>query len=358
MAQGKQKQDVAEPSTEIATFPELDTSPVSAPAVSTPGEIFMNDKLMDRLDKMADRMASAKNTLPKHFQGNPGDCWTVIMQALQWGMNPFAVAQKTHLVHGTLGYEAQLVNAVITSMAPTTGRLNFEWFGDWDKILGKFKTQTGNNGSYQVPDWKPADEDGLGVRVWATMKGEDEPRVLTLLLKQATVRNSTLWAADPRQQLAYLGTKRWARLYCPDVILGVYTPDEIETAPAPEREVNRNRGAEPATSGTSRTGSLKDKLRPGSSEDSDADVIEGEATPVDDSPSQCELVPSYAQIAEKLNHAKTPDDLQAAVDDMTSYLGSVEDKKERDKQADELRGLYKSTLAKLKGAEDNSEPAI
>lgn len=35
-------------------------------------------------------------------------------------------------------------------------------------------------------------------------------------------------ADDPRQQLAYLAVKRWSRLYCPDVILGVYTPDELE----------------------------------------------------------------------------------------------------------------------------------
>jgi hypothetical protein len=34
----------------------------------------------------------------------------------------------------------------------------------------------------------------------------------------------------PRQQLAYLAVKRWARLYCPDVILGVYTADEIDEA--------------------------------------------------------------------------------------------------------------------------------
>lgn len=40
------------------------------------------------------------------------------MQAVQWGMNPFAVAQKTHFVSGKIGYEAQLVNAVITALAP------------------------------------------------------------------------------------------------------------------------------------------------------------------------------------------------------------------------------------------------
>ena len=42
-----------------------------------------------------------------------------------------------------------------------------------------------------------------------------------------SVRNSPLWVSDPRQQLAYLAIKRWSRLYTPDVILGVYTPDEI-----------------------------------------------------------------------------------------------------------------------------------
>ncbi|EAQ6132377.1 recombinase RecT, partial [Salmonella enterica] len=73
-----------------------------------------------------------------------------------------------------------------------------------------------------------ADEMGIGIIIRATLKGEDKPRELNLLLAQARTRNSTLWADDPRQQLAYLAVKRWARLYCPDVILGVYTPDELE----------------------------------------------------------------------------------------------------------------------------------
>jgi len=82
-----------------------------------------------------------------------------------------------------------------------------------------------------------ADEKGCGVRVWATLKSEDESRVLELFLSQAQVRNSTLWGSDPKQQLAYLGVKRWARLYCPDVILGVYTPDEFEPAKRTERDI-------------------------------------------------------------------------------------------------------------------------
>lgn len=94
-----------------------------------------------------------------------------------------------------------------------------------------------------APDWTLEDEKGLGVRVWATMKGEDEPRVLTLLLSRAQVRNSTLWASDPKQQLAYLAVKRWSRLYCPEVILGVYSTDELD-GKRPERDVTPRTNAD------------------------------------------------------------------------------------------------------------------
>ncbi|VXA58243.1 conserved hypothetical protein [Acinetobacter proteolyticus] len=174
-------------------------------------DIMLNETVMARIESMAARMAMSKITTPKHLQGNEGDCMAIVMQAMQWGMNPYAVAQKTHLVNGTLGYEAQLVNAVITARAPVKERLHFEWYGDWSKVNGK-------------DDKSP----NLGVKVSATLRGESAPRVIDISMAQVgPVRNSPLWVADPRQQIAYLATKRWARLYCPDVILGVYTPDEV-----------------------------------------------------------------------------------------------------------------------------------
>lgn len=193
---------------------------------------------LQKLQAFAEVMAMGKATVPAHLAGKPADCLAVALQAAQWGMNPYAVAQKTHLINGVLGYEAQLVNAVITSMAPTKDRLHYDWFGPWENVIGKFVEKTSQKGNkYIAPNWNMADEKGCGVRVWATLKGEDEPRVLELLLSQAQVRNSTLWGSDPKQQLAYLAVKRWARLYCPDVILGVYTPDEFEPQQRAERDV-------------------------------------------------------------------------------------------------------------------------
>jgi len=163
------------------------------------------------MNEMAQMMSTAAVAVPQHLRGKQGDCLAIVMQAAQWGMNPFAVAQKTHLVNGSLGYEAQLVIAVLNSSPLLHERIKFEWFGDWKGVAGK------TDKSHE-----------RGVRVFATIKGEAEPREMFVTMAQAGVRNSPLWEIDPKQQLAYLAAKRWARLHTPDVILGVYTPDELE----------------------------------------------------------------------------------------------------------------------------------
>ncbi|EKH1345084.1 recombinase RecT [Escherichia coli] len=188
--------------------------------VGTAAAIFSPEG-MNQLVRFAELMSQSKATVPKHLEGKPADCLAVTMQAAQWGMNPFAVAQKTHVVNGTLSYEAQLVNAVVSSSSLLATRLNYRWSGDWSNVNGK-------------TDKSP----NLTVTVSAVLKGEAEPRELTISMAQAGVRNSPLWEQDPRQQLAYLCTKRWARLHAPDVLLGVYTPDELqETAPRVERDI-------------------------------------------------------------------------------------------------------------------------
>lgn len=222
---------------DLQTLPQHSTSTTS---------LVLDTDSLDRMMKLADIMASGKTTLPGHLRGNSADCLAVVMQSMQWRMNPFAVAQKTHLVNGVLGYEAQLVNAVITAIAPTRERLQFEWYGPWEKVIGRFAVKKNDKGEYRVPAWSLADEEGCGVKVWATLKGETEPRVLELLLAQARTRNSTLWADDPRQQLAYLAIKRWARLYCPDVILGVYSPDELDERGPAEKDITPPKRPRPA----------------------------------------------------------------------------------------------------------------
>lgn len=195
--------------------------------------MLSDDAQMSRIVKFAEIMATGKATIPVELR-NVGDCLAITMQAMNWKMNPFSVAQKCFFINGRIGYEAQLVAAAINNSGAIVGNFDFEWFGPWEKIIGKFEIKKRDANAdkkepyeYRVPGWKMADEEGIGIKVWATRRGETEPRVMSVLLAQARTRNSTMWADDPKQQLAYLAQKKWARLYTPGVIMGVYTRDEL-----------------------------------------------------------------------------------------------------------------------------------
>lgn len=184
----------------------------------------------DRAMKVADAMAGAVVSVPAHFRNKPGDCLAVVMQAAQWNMNPFAVAQKTHLSQsGALGYEAQLISAVIVSCGAITGQPEFRFLGDWNRVLGKVEERKSDKGGkYYVPTYTKADEEGLGVVCTAYLRGESEPREITVMMSQCYPRFSTQWATDPQQQITYVAVRKFARRYAPGAILGVYTPDELE----------------------------------------------------------------------------------------------------------------------------------
>lgn len=129
--------------------------------------LVLSNETMDKAFRMAELMASGRSTVPKHLQGSAADCMAVTLQALQWNMSPFAVAQKTHIVNGTLGYEAQLVNAVLQSTGAIAGEFDYEYRGGL------------------------AD---LECRVGATPRGKTAVKWGEWLsIKEVTIKNSPLW---------------------------------------------------------------------------------------------------------------------------------------------------------------------
>ncbi|UZE60993.1 recombinase RecT [Aeromonas veronii] len=315
--------------------------------------LMMNMDFMASIDKMAAMMASGKTTVPQHLRGNQADCFAICLQAVQWGMNPFPVAQKTHLVNGTLGYEAQLVNAVVVNSGVIKGRFDYEFFGPWERVIGKFKEVQSKDPDkkgavYRVPDWSFADEKGCGVKVIAAL-ANGQVREVELLLQQARTRNSTLWADDPKQQLAYLGVKRWARLYTPDVILGVYSVDELE-----EREINPDftpdGGNKSATENLAERAAAKRAQQ--QAEANKGTVIEGQAESVTEQlhsepePVVPDVDPEIAdQLAEalfKLDIAESATELRSAL----SVITEMGDKLSKEQKV-QANKVYHTNIARL-----------
>jgi hypothetical protein len=149
-------------------------------------------------------MAKAAHAVSKHLRDNVGMCIAVLDLATRWDFSPFMLAQRCHVINDVLCFESQVIHAVIEKFAPLKYRLRPTYAG---KIEDGTRTCT----------------------ITGHFKGELDPlEYTTPELGKITPKNSPLWKSDADQQLFYMATTRWGRRYCPDILFGVKTRQEME----------------------------------------------------------------------------------------------------------------------------------
>ncbi|MEE7478463.1 recombinase RecT [Methylobacterium hispanicum] len=161
---------------------------------------------MSQMMEFARYMVIAKGGIRKHLRGDVGACLAICTQAVEWGMSPYAVANKSYFVNDQIAFESQLVQAVILKRAPIKGRIKFEFTGTGEKRI---------------------------CRAWARL-AEDPDEVVEYVspeFAKITPKNSPLWKSDPDQQHAYYSGRALCRRHFPDVLLGVYADDELAPEP-------------------------------------------------------------------------------------------------------------------------------
>ena len=161
--------------------------------------------------EFAKLMAVSGVAVPAHCRGQPGVCLAIVTQAHELRMSPYAVARMSYMANDNMAFQSQLIHAIVESRAPLKGRLRHE-------ILGQ--------------------GDDRRCRVWGTFKGEESPHsyISETLAKlrdargkneRGQVKGSQMWEQQPEVQLFYSASRTWARINCPDVILGIYSIDEL-----------------------------------------------------------------------------------------------------------------------------------
>jgi hypothetical protein len=172
----------------------------------TGGALAIAPTNMAEMFEFAKLMAISGPCVRPSFRGNPGACLALALQAFRTGADPFAVANKAYITKNRAGdeqiaYEAQYIHAVLNTSGKLARRLRPTYSGEGAKRKCKI----------------------IGYVV-----GEDEPLDYeSPSIEAIPVKNSPLWTGDPDQQLFYYSTRAWGRKHLPEVLLGMYTPDEI-----------------------------------------------------------------------------------------------------------------------------------
>ena len=178
---------------------ELTTATEGGTALS----IFTNTDSFE-LAQRAGKMLASSDLVPKQFQNNIPNCVIALNIASRLGADPFAVLQSLYIVHGRPAWSSQFLIAMVNA----SGRYSPLQF-----------RMTGQGESAACVAW---------ARHLETDEVVEGPEVSIKMAKAEGWYNKSgsKWQTLPQLMLRYRAAGFFARLYCPDLCLGMRTMEE------------------------------------------------------------------------------------------------------------------------------------
>jgi hypothetical protein len=165
------------------------------------------------------KMLSSSTLVPKEFQSNMANCAIGLNIAKRLGADPFMVLQNIDIIHGRPSFRASFLIAMVNASGRFTP-LQFRLDGTGDK---------------------------RGCVAYATNKETGEivegPEVTLAMAKAEgwSTKSGSKWLTMPELMLRYRSAAFFARIYAPDITLGMQTAEEVYDA-APIRDITPRSG--------------------------------------------------------------------------------------------------------------------
>lgn len=210
---------MSEPRKEMAVSPSgISAAPVAVKPQAL--SVFSDAKSFDTALRMSQCLASS-TVVPKDYQGNVGNCMIAIEMSSRINTSPMMVMQNLYIVNGLPAWSSQWIIAMINSSRRYKTELQFE-FGN-DRADG-----------------------GLSCRAWAEdYQGHKVfgPKITMNMANTEgwTTKNGSKWKSMPEVMIQYRAASFFGRMNCPDMIMGIYSQDEVidmgDDIPAPGFEM-------------------------------------------------------------------------------------------------------------------------
>ena len=153
----------------------------------------------------AANMLSQTSIIPATYQGKPQDCFVAIEMANRMGVSPLVVMQNMYVVKGKPAWAGQACTMFINSCG---------------KFTGVKHVYTGEKGTDSRGCYVTATRISDGVQV-------NGVEVTIAMAKAEGWTSNTKWRNMPELMLAYRASAFFARVHCPEALMGVQLVDEI-----------------------------------------------------------------------------------------------------------------------------------
>ena len=173
----------------------------------TTNSVWENKDAFNQILRAAD-MLSKTSIIPQSYQNKPQDCFVAIEMANRMGVSPMVVMQNMYVVKGKPSWAGQACTMLINS-------------------CGKFKDvkhiYTGEKGKPNRGCYVTATRISDGSQV-------DGVEVTMQMAQSEGWTSNSKWRNMPELMLAYRASAFFARVYCPEAMMGVQTAEEVYDA--------------------------------------------------------------------------------------------------------------------------------
>lgn len=167
--------------------------------------IFSNAQSWELATKMAASLAKS-TIVPKDFQNNANNALIAIELANRLKTSPLMVMQNLYVVYGRPSWSAQYIIGVINGS------------GKYDKELQYEEAADKNGRPFSCRCWT----EKAGRRVIGPVIDMDMAKAEGWLGK-----NGSKWQTMPQIMLRYRAASFFGRMNCPELMMGIYTREEV-----------------------------------------------------------------------------------------------------------------------------------
>ena len=164
--------------------------------------------------KMARALASS-TIVPDTYKDNEGNCLIAVDMASRLSISPIMVCQNLYIIKGKPSWSSQFIISAINSS-------------------GRYKTELMYNMQGSGMD--------LSCYAYSTDHEGNEIKGPTITMQMAKQegwlsKTGSKWQAMPEVMIRYRAASFFGRLHCPDLIMGIYSADEVREMENAEYEV-------------------------------------------------------------------------------------------------------------------------
>lgn len=168
-------------------------------------EITNTDSTAFELIQRQAKMLSASTLIPKDFQGNMANCAIGLEIAARLKASPFMVIQNIDIIHGRPSFRAQFLIAMVNAS------------GRFSPLQFKFEGEGTSRSCQAFAKSRETGELCEGpIVTWAMAKAEGW-----------TDKAGSKWKTMPDLMFTYRAGAFFARIYAPDITLGMQTSEEM-----------------------------------------------------------------------------------------------------------------------------------